>query len=76
MRTSSVVAALATANTVVAKGPFLHQVSSSQWIIGNDLWNLTQGVTYATKLQYQGVDAVGKAAGHYAGVGAYPQRSN
>lgn len=71
MRTTSLVALLAAAKTAVAKGPFLQQVSSTQWIIGNDLWNLTQGATYATSLHYQGSDAVGKAQGHYAGVGTY-----
>lgn len=68
MRITSLIAALAAAKTALAKGPFLQQVSSAQWIIGNDLWNLTQGATYATNLQYQGSDAVGKAQGHYAGV--------
>lgn len=69
MLTTSLIAALAAAKTVLAKGPFLQQLSSTQWVIGNDLWNLTQGPTYATNLQYQGSDAVGKAQGHYAGVG-------
>lgn len=71
MRTISFIAALAAVKSVVAKGPFLQQVSSSQWIIGNDIWNLTQDASYATKLQYQGSDIVGKARGHYAGVGTY-----
>jgi rhamnogalacturonan endolyase len=72
MRVTSVLTVLITvARTAFAKGPFLQQVTSSQWIIGNDIWNLTQGPTYATKLQYQGSDAVGKAQGHYAGVGTY-----
>lgn len=69
MRAISVITALAAAKTTLATGPFLKQVSSIQWIIGNNLWNLTQGATYATNLQYQGADAVGKAQGHYAGVG-------
>ncbi|KAF2630669.1 polysaccharide lyase family 4 protein [Macroventuria anomochaeta] len=68
MRTTSLFAALAAAKTALAKGPFLQQVTPTQWIIGNDLWNVTQGATYATNLQYQGSDAVGKAQGHYAGV--------
>ncbi|KAF1360133.1 galactose-binding like protein [Lizonia empirigonia] len=67
MRTTSIFAALATAKTIFAKGPFLKQISLTQWIIGNDLWNVTQGETYATNLQYQGSGAVGKAQGHYAG---------
>ncbi|KAF3005903.1 hypothetical protein E8E13_009549 [Curvularia kusanoi] len=57
-----------TSGTALAKGPFLQQITSSQWIIGNDIWNVTQGPTYATNLQFQGSDAVGKAQGHYAGV--------
>lgn len=69
MRTTSLLAVLASTKAAFAKGPFLQQVSSTQWIIGNDLWNLTQGSTYATNLQYQGTDAVGKAQGHYAGYG-------
>ncbi|KZM23196.1 Rhamnogalacturonan endolyase [Ascochyta rabiei] len=67
MRTTSIFAALAAAETILAKGPFLQKISSDQWVIGNDLWNVTQGATYATNLQYQGSDAVGKAQGHYAG---------
>lgn len=69
MRGSVLIGYLAVARLCLAKGPFLQQVSSTQWVIGNDLWNVTQGVTYATKLQYQGLDAVGTAAGHYAGYG-------
>ncbi|KAF2126694.1 polysaccharide lyase family 4 protein [Dothidotthia symphoricarpi CBS 119687] len=68
MRTSSLLGYLASAVTLCeAKGPFLQQVSSTQWVIGNDLWNVTQGPTYATKLRFQGSDAVGNATGHYAG---------
>jgi rhamnogalacturonan endolyase len=69
MRAASVLTVLTAARTALAKGPFLQQVTSSQWIIGNDIWNLTQGPTYATNLHFQGSDAVGKAQGHYAGVG-------
>ena len=70
MRGASVLTVLITAaKTALAEGPFLQQVTSSQWIIGNDIWNLTQGPTYATNLHFQGSDAVGKAQGHYAGVG-------
>ena len=69
MRSISLLAALAAAKSVLARGPFLQQINASQWIIGNDHWNLTQGATYATNLPTQGSDAVGKAQGHYAGVG-------
>ncbi|KAF2026874.1 hypothetical protein EK21DRAFT_92001 [Setomelanomma holmii] len=68
MQITSLFAALAITKAAFgAKGPFLQQISSSQWIFGNDLWNLTQGPTYANNLQYQGSDAVGTAQGHYAG---------
>ncbi|KAF2709071.1 polysaccharide lyase family 4 protein [Pleomassaria siparia CBS 279.74] len=67
MRTTSLFAALAVTKAALAKGPFLQQLNSTQWIFGNHLWNLTQGSTYATNLQYQGSDAVGKAYGHYIG---------
>ena len=76
MRAASVLTVLITAaRAALAKGPFLQQVTSSQWIIGNDIWNLTQGPTYATNLQFQGSDVVGKAQGHYTGVGMYPAQS-
>ena len=53
-----------------AKGPFLQQTNATSWIFGNDIWNLTQGPTYAENLQYQGSDAVKSAQGHYTGYGA------
>ena len=50
-----------------AKQPksFFKEVSNSTWVIGNDVWNVTQGVRYANKLWYSGKDRVGRAAGHY-----------
>jgi rhamnogalacturonan endolyase len=69
MRASLLFAAVATVRSALAKGPFLQQISSTQWVFGNDVWNLTQGPSYATKLQYQGSDAVKSAPGHYAGLG-------
>lgn len=61
--------ALATAK---AEKPFIQQVSnSSEWIIGNDLWNITIGETYGTKLFYKDHDLIGDAVGHYAGYGIY-----
>jgi rhamnogalacturonan endolyase len=53
----------------VGRGSFLQQTSNDTWIIGNDIWNITQGPIYGTKLYYQGKDAIGKAAGHYVGAG-------
>ncbi|KAI3400717.1 hypothetical protein diail_1926 [Diaporthe ilicicola] len=53
------------------KGPFLTQLDNQTWVFGNDLWNVTEGKTYATKLFSSilpGHDLVGAAAGHYAGM--------
>ncbi|KAF3000022.1 hypothetical protein E8E14_005065 [Neopestalotiopsis sp. 37M] len=46
-------------------GPFLKQLNGSTWVIGNELWNVTQGQTYGTQLYYKDHDCVGDAVGHY-----------
>ncbi|CAK5278237.1 unnamed protein product [Mycena citricolor] len=64
-------AVVSLAAAVIAKGPFLKQTTNQTWIFGNDLWNVTQGPFYATQLYSDlvpGVDLVGTAAGHYAGI--------
>ncbi|KAG6367172.1 hypothetical protein INS49_001356 [Diaporthe citri] len=48
-----------------AAGPFLAQVDNETWVIGNELWNLTQQRTYGVKLFYKERDLVGDAVGHY-----------
>lgn len=50
-----------------AKQPksFFKEVGNSTWVIGNDVWNVTQNIQYANKLWYKGKDRVGKAVGHY-----------
>lgn len=48
-----------------AAGPFLTQVDNGTWVIGNELWNLTQQRTYGVKLFYKERDLVGDAVGHY-----------
>ncbi|KAJ4418515.1 hypothetical protein N0V82_005495 [Gnomoniopsis sp. IMI 355080] len=56
---------------VVAKGPFLTQLDNQTWVFGNDLWNVTQGPNYATKLFstiLPGQDLVGSAYGHYSDI--------
>lgn len=60
-------AALARAYPLVerADGPFLSQVDNETWVIGNELWNLTQQRTYGVKLFYKERDLVGDAVGHY-----------
>lgn len=45
--------------------PFLQQVDSSTWVIGNGIWNLTQNRQYANKLWYKNTDLVDEAVGHY-----------
>ncbi|KAK7186884.1 rhamnogalacturonate lyase [Paraphaeosphaeria sporulosa] len=67
MRAHLLVGFAAAVSPASARGPFLQQINSTSWIFGNDIWNLTQGQTYATNLQYQGSDAVKGAPGHYAG---------
>ncbi|QDS70498.1 hypothetical protein FKW77_010159 [Venturia effusa] len=52
--------------SVAAAGqPFLITVGNNTHIIGNDIWNVTIGTTWGTKLFYKDVDLVGKAKGHY-----------
>jgi rhamnogalacturonan endolyase len=50
-----------------AKTPksFLKALGNSTWVIGNEIWNVTQNRQYANKLWYRGQDRVGKAVGHY-----------
>ena len=45
---------------------FLKDLGNSTWVIGNDIWNMTQGRQYGVKLMYKGKDRVGPTAtGHY-----------
>lgn len=62
---ASVVSGHALAPRAYPTGPFLRQVDNSTWVIGNELWNLTQGQTYGVKLYYKDHDCVGDAVGHY-----------
>lgn len=48
-----------------AAGPFFTTVNANQYVLGNDIWNITVGTRYGTRLNYKGRDLVGKAAGHY-----------
>ncbi|KAF2141847.1 polysaccharide lyase family 4 protein [Aplosporella prunicola CBS 121167] len=50
-----------------ARGPFLKSLNNTYHVIGNDLWNITQGPTYGKKLYYKGQDLIGDAVGHYTG---------
>jgi rhamnogalacturonan endolyase len=60
----AVVASLV-AGVVAATGPFLTALDNRTWIIGNDVWNMTQGPIYGVKLYYKERDCVGEAVGHY-----------
>lgn len=45
---------------------FLKDLGDSTWVIGNGIWNMTQGRQYGVKLMYRGKDRVGPTAtGHY-----------
>lgn len=57
-------ASLATV-VAAATGPFLTAVGDQTWIIGNEVWNMTQGPTYGVKLYYKDHDCVGDAVGHH-----------
>ena len=57
-------------NPTKASVPFLKFLNSTTgWVIGNSLWNITIGDYYGTKLFYKDKDLVGDAVGHYAGYG-------
>jgi rhamnogalacturonan endolyase len=53
---------------------FLRELGNSTWIIGNEIWNVTQNRQYANKLWYRGKDRVGNAVGHYVSYSTYRQR--
>lgn len=44
---------------------FLKDNGDGTWIIGNDVWNMTQEKVYGSKLYYKDQELVGRAAGHY-----------
>ncbi|VDB87394.1 unnamed protein product [Peniophora sp. CBMAI 1063] len=66
MAIKSVAFALLLSRLCLAAGPFLQTLNGS-WVIGNDLWNVTQGTVYGKPAYYKGQDIVGEAVGHYTG---------
>ncbi|KAN0105853.1 polysaccharide lyase family 4 protein [Hyaloscypha variabilis] len=56
---------LASIKCISAAGPFFLQLNTTEHVIGNDLWNITIGPTYATKLFYKNKDLIVNAQGHY-----------
>lgn len=73
---SSLVWGLLSVQSALAVGPFFSQVSTTDYILGNDIWNITVGRTHGKKLYYKGVDLVGKAAGVYVSHSKFSQKSN
>jgi hypothetical protein len=55
-----------------SKGPFLQTLGPQEHIIGNDIWNVTIGPIYGTKLFYKNKDLVGNAVGHYVSYSLFP----
>ena len=44
---------------------FLMDNGDGTWVIGNDVWNMTQERIYGSKLYYRDQELVGEATGHY-----------
>lgn len=51
--------------SVSTVGPFFLELSTTEHVIGNGIWNITIGPTYGTKLFYKNKEIVGDAQGHY-----------
>lgn len=54
-----------TLTSPVPTGPFLQELGNETWVIGNEIWNMTQGRQYGVELYYKEHDCVGDAVGHY-----------
>ncbi|KAK8073851.1 hypothetical protein PG994_004750 [Apiospora phragmitis] len=74
MRATSVAAPMAlllsssrayTLPSLVPTGPFFQDLGNETWVIGNEIWNMTQGRQYGVELYYKDHDCVGDAVGHY-----------
>ncbi|TVY33448.1 Rhamnogalacturonate lyase [Lachnellula subtilissima] len=56
------------ATALAVEKPFLIPLNSTTgWVIGNGLWNITIGDVYGKELFYEGRDLIGDAVGHYSG---------
>jgi hypothetical protein len=44
---------------------FLKDNGDGTWIVGNDVWNMTQEKIYGSRLYYKDQELVGEATGHY-----------
>ena len=66
MKYSTVTLGLLLAGTSQAKQyGFLKDNGNGSWIIGNDVWNMTQERIFGSKLYYKDQELVGEATGHY-----------
>jgi rhamnogalacturonan endolyase len=66
MKYITIVLSLLLASTSRAKQHgFLKDNGDGTWIIGNDVWNMTQENIYGSKLYYKNQELVGEATGHY-----------
>ncbi|KAK7972794.1 hypothetical protein PG996_007014 [Apiospora saccharicola] len=51
--------------SLASADPFLRKLGNETWVIGNEVWNMTQGRQYGVELYYKDHDCVGDAVGHY-----------
>lgn len=66
MKYSAIALGFLLAGTAQAKQHgFLKDNGNGTWIIGNDVWNMTQEKIYGSKLYYKDQELVGEATGHY-----------
>jgi rhamnogalacturonan endolyase len=66
MRCSTIALGLLSVGTSLAgQHGFLEDNGDGTWIIGNDVWNVTQEKIYGSKLYYKDQELVGEATGHY-----------
>jgi len=66
MKLPTIALGLLWAGTSLAKQHgFLKDNGDGTWIIGNDVWNMTQEKIYGSKLYYNDQELVGEATGHY-----------
>ncbi|KAI5235141.1 polysaccharide lyase family 4 protein [Aureobasidium subglaciale] len=54
---------------------FLKDNGDGSWIIGNDVWNMTQEQIYGSKLYYKDQELVEEATGHYVSYSKQSQRT-
>jgi hypothetical protein len=77
MRYPTIALSLLLAGTSQAKQHgFLKGNGDGTWIIGNDVWNMTQEKIYGSKLYYKDQELVGEATGHYVSYSKSPSFSN